>query len=120
MRSAKLPTAAFVIDHQQRIVQRLEHAAVARCRKPAMNRAFLVEGRSAELGHASTHHKKDRVEDLAQRPRHRPAGPFVLALAAMAKSAATPPSLNPFRIEVPRAYAAGWELGFHTARFKMA
>ena len=71
------PTAAFAIDHQQRMVESLEHAPVSPGRKPAIGRALGRKvARQKPPGDASAHDVKDRVDDLAQRPGERPARPL--------------------------------------------
>lgn len=71
------PTATFAIDHQQRMIQRLKHAAVPPGRKPAIDRALGWKvARQKPPGDASAHDVEDRVDDLSQRPGERPASPL--------------------------------------------
>ena len=71
------PTAAFAIDHQQCMMQRLEHAAIPPSRKPAIGRALGRKvARHDPPGNAVSHDVENRVDDLTQRLGERPARPL--------------------------------------------
>jgi hypothetical protein len=110
------PTVAFAIDHQQGMVQRLEHTLVPLGRKPAIGHSLRrkVAWKKPPCD-ATAHHVEDRVDDLAQQSGKRSSRPF----RRWQQRLDQPPLriLNPFRIEAPRDYAAGEWLGVHIARF---
>lgn len=70
-------TLAFAIDHQQRMVERLEHSAVPPGRKSAINRSlrWMVAWQES-LSDTAAHNAENRAEDIAQRPGRRPTRPL--------------------------------------------